>query len=89
MKEKTEEETYWVPVTRTETLKARLKVSATSPGEAAKRARQICQSLTPATVMTALGKVAETELEFGRPWKRETIPADATPEMTKEERSAS
>lgn len=88
MKEK-KDETYWVPITRTETRKARLKVSASSPEEASRRAKAICRCLTPNTVMTALGQVATTDLVFGQPWKRETIPADITAPMVKVERSAS
>jgi hypothetical protein len=82
------DETYWVPITRTETTTAKIKVSADSPAEATQRAKALCASLTPQTLMTAMGVVQKTELEFGRPWQPETIAAGATMPMAKLERRA-
>jgi hypothetical protein len=80
------DETYWVPVTRTETTTAKLK--ATSPAHAVKQAKALCGSLTPQTVLAAMGEVIKTDLEFGRPWQPETITPGATMPMTVVERRA-
>lgn len=73
------EEDYWVPVTRTETRTAKIKVRATSPKQAQRHARAIVRCITPPTIMVALGELKKAKVTYGIPWQREEMEPETCP----------